>query len=56
MNLSWYKSQLDTLPPDSRKRLSTQLRRNIRASGLPSRREWRQTVQRALGGYRPVTV
>jgi hypothetical protein len=53
VNLRWYKSQLDLLPPDSRKRLSNQLRRAMRVGGLPSRREWRQTIQQVMGSYRP---
>ena len=56
MNLRWYKSQLDLLPPDSRKRLSNELRRTMRVRGLPSRRQWRQTVQQALGSYRAVSI
>ena len=54
MNLRWYKSQLDLLPPDSRKRLSNELRRTMRGGTMPSRREWRQAVQQAIGSYRPV--
>jgi len=54
VNLRWYKSQLELLPPDSRKRLSNRLRRDMRVGGLPSRREWRLTVQQALGSYRTV--
>ena len=56
MNIRWYQSQLEGLPPDSRRRLTCQLRRSIRLGGLPSKREWRTAVQNALGSYRPAAV
>ena len=56
MNIRWYKSQLEGLPPDSRRRLTSQLRRSVRGGDLPSKRQWRTTVQNALGIYRPAAL
>lgn len=52
-NTRWYSSLLEGLPPTSRRRLSTQLRRSVRTDSLPSRRSWRNTVERAASAYRP---
>ena len=51
-NTRWYSSLLEGLPPESRRRLSTQLRRSMRTGSLPSRRAWQTTVQQASGLYR----
>ncbi len=56
MNIRWCKSQLEGLPPESRRRLNSQLRRSARLGDLPSRRQWRTTVQNALGFYRPAAI
>ena len=53
-SLRWYKTQLTGLPPETRKRLTHQLHRQVRLGGLPSKRQWRTAVQQALGGYRPI--
>jgi hypothetical protein len=56
MNLRWYKTELTRLPPESRKRLSNQLRRQLRIGSLPTKRQWRGLVEQALGGYQPVRI
>ncbi len=52
MSTRWYCGLLLDLPPDSRRRLSSELRRSIRSGSLPSRRSWRATVSEAMYGYR----
>ncbi len=49
MGLRWYTSQLDILPLESKKRLTQQLMRSVRRGDLPSRKEWKSTIQRAGG-------
>ena len=56
MNLRWYKTQLVPLPPGSRRRLANQLQRQLRVGSLPTKREWRWTIQQALGGYQSVRI
>ena len=51
MSTRWYVSQLEKLPPETRRRLSMQLRRSMRAGSPPSRRQWTFTIQHACGGY-----
>mgnify|MGYP006417571777 CR=1 FL=1 len=53
MSTRWYCGLLADLPSDSQRRLSTQLRRSIRSGVLPSRRDWRATVNQAMYGYLP---
>ena len=48
-SLRWYTNQLEGLPATSRRRLTQQLMRFVRRGGLPSRREWHTTIQRAAG-------
>jgi hypothetical protein len=48
----WYCGLLEGLPQDSRRRLSAQLRRSLRAGCPPSRRAWRAMVEGSLYGYR----
>lgn len=54
MSTRWYVSQLEQLPPDTRRRLSAELRRYLRAGSPPTRRQWLQTVHGAYGAYRTV--
>lgn len=49
MSLRWYTSQMDILPLESKKRLTLQLMRSVRRDDLPSRKEWKSTIQRAGG-------
>ena len=51
MHVRWYRSQLECLPPGSQRELASQLQRCVRARRLPSRRDWRLTVRRALARY-----
>jgi len=56
MSTRWYMSQLDALPPETRRRLSMQLRRSLRSGSPPSRREWTSTVKQAYGGHRALAA
>ena len=53
MSTRWYLNQLESLPSDSRRRLSQQLRRYLRNGSPPSRREWRLAVEQAFSHYQP---
>ena len=48
----WYCGLLEGLPGDSKRRLSSELRRSIRCGSLPSRRAWKASVSEAMYGYR----
>ncbi len=46
-NLRWYTAQLERLPETSRRQLTQQLRKAAQRGDLPSKREWKYTIQRA---------
>ena len=48
----WYCGLLESLPRDSKRRLSSELRRSIRSGSLPSRRAWKASVSEEMYGYR----
>ena len=50
MSTRWHVQLLEGLPPDSRRRLSKQLRRSVRAGSPPTQRAWAQTVQQEVNG------
>ena len=50
MSTRWHAQLLEGLPPDSRRRLSSQLRRSGRAGSPPTRRAWTLTVQQEVNG------
>ena len=52
MSTRWHVSQLKHLPPRTRRRLTMQLRRSMRARFLPTRRQWLLAIQQAYGGHR----
>lgn len=47
INLRWYTAQLERLPETSRQQLAQKLRKAAQRGDLPSKREWKYTVQRA---------
>ena len=48
----WYCGLLEGLPGDSKRRLSSELRRSIRSGSLPSKRAWKASGSEAMYGCR----
>ena len=51
LKLRWYRAQLERLPTDSKHKLNQELMRALRRGSLPSRREWKFAVQKAVRFY-----
>ena len=51
VELRWCRAQLDLLPSESKEKMTQELFRAMRRGNLPSKREWKYAVQKAVRFY-----
>ena len=51
LQLRWYRAQLESLPNDSKQKMTQELMRAMRRGSLPSKRDWKYAVQKAALFY-----